>query len=118
MFETYVSIVSLSVTQLYKEMQLRNSNAGKVSKNIPIPLQPKNREDEIYVLINQYTTSSDYTAFANEMTNEGYPVSRMTVNYVCRGLRRNEKVWSYVIQKVTERKEQTDAFKKSYTQPI
>jgi hypothetical protein len=85
---------------------IQKGNAGdNVSKRIPTPVQPTDKSDNIYTIIKQYTSRGDYKNFAAELG-----VSLMAVSYVCRGMRRNEKIWNKVIQTVVERKEQRDQF--------
>jgi hypothetical protein len=86
-------------------MNQKGNQIDNVSKNIPIPVQPSDKSDNIYQLIKQYTSRGDYKVFAEQLG-----VSLMAVSYVCRGMRRNEKIWTKVIQTVVERKEQKDQF--------
>jgi hypothetical protein len=87
-------------------MTQKGNQVGNVGRVVPIPVQPTDKSDDIYSIIKQYTSRGDYKNFAAELG-----VSLMAVSYVCRGMRRNEKIWNKVIQTVVERKQQKDEFK-------
>jgi hypothetical protein len=86
-------------------MTQKGNQGGNVGKVIPIPVQPTDKSDDIYSIIKQYTSRGDYKNFAAKLG-----VSLMAVSYVCRGMRRNEKIWNEVIQTVVERKKQRAEF--------
>jgi hypothetical protein len=71
----------------------------------PIPVQPRDRADVVYRLIDEYLRPGDQKEVAEKLE-----VTLVAVNRVCQGNARSERIWEAVITKVIKRKEQKQAF--------
>jgi hypothetical protein len=73
----------------------------------PIPVQPKDQEDEVYKLVQNYLQPGDRKAIAEKLN-----VSISAVGQVCRGKDHSKRIWEAIITQVVKRKDQNDAFLK------
>lgn len=74
---------------------------------VPIPIQPRDPNDELYEIIKRHLMYGDRKIIALNLE-----VPQMTVSHVSRGVGRSKKVWKAIMELVIRRKEEKDHFLK------
>lgn len=74
-------------------------------KNIPIPQQPKNREDELYKVIAEFLNKGDNKVFAIDLD-----VTEVAISQVVNGVTQSKRIWTHIMKTVIKRIEQKKQF--------
>lgn len=74
-------------------------------KQVPIPPQPKDRNDPLYKMIAEFINYGDVKVWAVELD-----LKSCTVSNAVNGNIRSKKVWDHIMKAVLKRKEQKQIF--------